>query len=577
MVTSKRKAVVRLGTVLTAAALALPLLTAVTTSTASAAKAPNAISFPRNETLYTSGTAYSPPSNFNPLNPGPYTGTVGLLYEPLFLYDPIHGKYIPWLATSGSWTSATTYVIQVRNGVKWTDGTPLTGADVAYSINLAKTNPNVGYANLPGLGLVGAAASGNTVTVTFTSPPPYSSWQDYLWRNAIVPEHVWSKLSVTDQVNGANETGTVSSGPMTLVPGGVTSTEACYQDNPNWWAISALHLSFKFKYLCDQVNGSNNVELSDLLTNGIDWSNNFLPGISNLVSGLNGVGGYNVVTYYKSAPYMLSANTAWLEMNDSKAPFNNLNFRKAVAAAVNPASIVNGVYTGIVAAANPTGLLPNLDSFVNNSVVKQYGFSYNVAKAKAYLKASGYSGQKLTIEVPDGWTDWMAAIQVIAGALNSVGINVTPIYPQDAARNIDMQKGNYDFLIDNNAGADSTPWTYFDRVYQLPIGAEQNSFLNPERYTDQASWKLVQEAATTNPADTSTLAGIYSQLEKNFLQELPMIPLWYNGAWFQGNTTYWTNYPSATNTGDQNVPVMWGGYLGAETTVFALAALEPAK
>ena len=556
-------------------------MTAVSTSTAAAAKAPNAISFPRNETLYTSGTAYSPPSNFNPLDGGSrYTGTMGLLYEPLFLYDPIHNKYIPWLATSGSWTSSTTYVIQVRSGVKWSDGSSLTGADVAYSINLAKTNPAVGYSNL-GQYLVGsgAVASGNTVTIHFTSPVPYASWQNYLWNNPVLPAAVWSKISATDQVTGAN-TSPVSSGPMTLVPGGYNQTEACYQDNPNWWAITQLKISFHFKYLCDQVNGSNNVELSALLTNGIDWSNNFLPGISNLISGLNGVGGYNVVTYYKTAPYMLSANTAWLEMNTTRAPMNNVNFRRAVAAAINPQSIVNGVYTGIVAAANPTGLLPNLDSFINSSVVKQYGFSYNVAKAKSFLKASGYKGQKLTLEVPDGWTDWMAAIQVISSELQAVGINVSPIYPQANARTLDQAKGTFDMEINNNAGASSDPWSYFDKVYQLPIGGaanEEAAGINLERFSDPATWKLLEQAATTNPAQTSTLMGIYTQVEKNFLQQLPEVPLWYNGAWFQGNTTYWKDYPSSTTPSDQNVPVMWGGYLGAETTVFALADLRPAS
>ena len=103
--------------------------------------------FPRTETLYTSGTAYAPPSNWNPFNLGNYaTGTQGLIYEPLFLYDPIHNKYKPWLATSGTW-SGSTYTISVRNGVKWSDGTALTGADVAYSINLAKTNKSDPYSS----------------------------------------------------------------------------------------------------------------------------------------------------------------------------------------------------------------------------------------------------------------------------------------------------------------------------------------------------------------------------------------------------------------------------------------------
>ena len=195
----------------------------------------------------------------------------------------------------------------------------------------------------------GAVASGNTVTVHFTSPAPYAAWQNYLWNQPILPQSAWSKLSATDQVTGAN-TSPVSSGPMTLVPGGYNQTEACYQDNPNWWGKTQLGLSFHFKYLCDVVNGSNNVELSALLSSNIDWSNNFLPGINTLMT----IGGNNFIqTYYPSAPYMLSANTAWLELNTSKAPMNNVNFRRAVADAINPQNIVSGVYTGIVEGGQP--------------------------------------------------------------------------------------------------------------------------------------------------------------------------------------------------------------------------------
>src|SRR3972149_7878109 len=57
---------------------------------------------PRASTLYTSGTAWGPFSQFNPLrSSGNATGTVGLLYETLFRYDPLKDEYIPWLATGG--------------------------------------------------------------------------------------------------------------------------------------------------------------------------------------------------------------------------------------------------------------------------------------------------------------------------------------------------------------------------------------------------------------------------------------------------------------------------------------------
>ncbi len=577
MVIRKTKSVARLGAALTAAALAAPLLGAVGSSAASASRIPSTTNYPRSETLYTSGTAYSQPTNFNPNDPGAlYTGTMGLLYEPLFLYDPIHGGYKPWLATSGKW-QGNTYVMQIRNGVSWVAsptqnvvGT-LTGNDVAFSIKLAMTNPTDPW-NSNVASVASVSASGQTVTVTFKGTPAYTEWQDYLWHAPVLPAAQWGALSSTDQISGANMT-PVSTGPMTL--DSTSSTQACFQTNPHWWGAQ-LGLSFHFKYLCDVVNGSNNVELANLTTGQLDWSNNFLPGISVLVNGLGGNSAYGIKTYYPKAPYMLSANTAWLEMNTTKAPMNNVNFRRAVAAAINPQSIVSGVYTNIVKAANPTGLLPNLDKYINKNVVKKYGFSYNPGLAKKYLKASGYKGQKLTLEVPNGWTDWEAAIQNISNQLNAVGIHVTPTYPQYSVRESDLINGTYDMAIDNNAGPDSTPWSYFQRVYNLPILAKQGATLNWERYTDPKAWALVQEAGRTPLSNGAKLDSIYSQLETQFLQALPQIPLWYNGAWFQAQSTVWAGYPSALNKNDQYTPVMWGGWLGNMTTVYALAQIQRA-
>jgi peptide/nickel transport system substrate-binding protein len=531
-------------------------------------------SFPRNETLYTSGTSYSPPSNWNPLDTGAYaTGTQGLIYEPLNLYDPIKSVYQPWLATDTPATGwhGNTYVINVRSGVTWSNGTPLTGADVAYSINLAVQNASDPYsANVATVAK--ATASGNTVTVTFKGTPGYAEWTDYLWKAPVLPQAVWSKLSASQIATSAN-TSPVGTGPMTLDT--YNAQEVAYQTNPNWWGKS-IGLSFKFKYLVDVVNGSNDQELGQLTAGNIDWSNNFLPGINNLLGTLGGNSVYTLKTFYPKQPYMLSANTVWLTMNDTKAPMNNVNFRRALAYALNPSAIAQTVYGGITKPANPVGLLPTLVSagYLNQSVVSKYAATYNPATAKQLLAQSGYKGQPITLQVPDGWSDWMQGTTVIQQELSAVGINVQLIYPQAPARQANITNGTFDLALDNNAGLDSTPWSYFQRVYQLPIEKQQTAQLNWERFSSPSDWSLVQQAGTTPTSDTSKLDSIYAQLEKDFLQQQPMIPLWYNGAWFQGNTQYWSNFPSRTGS-DQNMPVMWNGYIGAMTTVEALANLTP--
>jgi peptide/nickel transport system substrate-binding protein len=533
------------------------------------------LSFPRNETLYTSGTAYSPPVNWNPLAIGALaTGTQGLIYEPLYLYDPIKNSYEPWLASSdeaGGW-QGNTYVMTVRDGVQWSDGQPMTAADVAYSINLARTNSADPYS--PNVATVAnATASGNKVTVTFKGTPGYPEFEDYLWKAPVLPEHIWSKIPASKIAIDAN-THPVGTGPMTLDT--ANTQEVAYQTKTDWWATKALGLSFKFKYLVDVVNGSNSQMLGQLNAGNIDWSNNYLPGINMLASAQGGNSGYTLKFYYPKSPYMLSGNTVWLEPNTTKAPMNNVNFRRALAYALNPQQIAQSVYGGIASPASPTGLLPTLNTagFVDQAVEKQLGATYNPAMAKQLLAKSGYDGRTLTLEAPQGWSDWNTAQQVIAQDLNAVGIKVQVTMPSFNQRTADITNGNYDLALDNNANLDSTPWSYFQRVYQLPIQKQQSSQQNWERFTSQADWNLVQQAAATPPSDTAKLKTIYSTLEKDFLQQQPQIPVWYNGIWFQGNTQYWQNFPSSTG-GDQNIPAMWFGYIGAMTGVPALAQLTP--
>src|SRR5439155_22611874 len=90
--------------------------------------------------------------NFNPYVQGlPSTTFVrGGMYEPLSIVTPAGGgKTYMWLAQKYAWSKdGKTLTISVRKGVKWSDGKPLTAADVVYSLTAGtqdKTMDIVGY------------------------------------------------------------------------------------------------------------------------------------------------------------------------------------------------------------------------------------------------------------------------------------------------------------------------------------------------------------------------------------------------------------------------------------------------
>src|SRR3984893_9516812 len=80
---------------------------------------------------------------FNPLNTSDTLLAVGFVYEPLVYVNPLqNGKATPMLASSYSWGAANkSLTFTIRSGVKWSDGTALTAADVAYTFNLTKRYP----------------------------------------------------------------------------------------------------------------------------------------------------------------------------------------------------------------------------------------------------------------------------------------------------------------------------------------------------------------------------------------------------------------------------------------------------
>ncbi len=526
--------------------------------------------YPRNETLYISGAAWGPPNDWNPFitwSKANTSGTLGLIYESLFLYDPQTDEYTPWLAKSGEWLDSHTYELKVREGIKWSDGAPLTADDVKFTFELGDEYAPIWYSPMWNY-LVGVEkVNGYTLKFHFSDKPLYQEWDSNLYNIFIVPKHLWEGRTEAEITSGANEN-PVGSG--TYLYESHSADRNVYVRNEDWWATGLLGLKSAPKRIVDIRVASNNVALGMVLKGELDLSNNFLPGVAGMVDvGL-------VETYYPEAPYMLSANTAVLFLNTTKPPMDDPAFRKALAFAINVNEIVRIAFADLVKVADPSGLLPALAKYVDQDVVAQLGFSYDPAQTAAILADAGYAdvdgdgfveapdGSKIELEVtcPFGWTDWMLAIEVIANSAQAAGINIQDKTPDYGAWNTALTTVTFDMTLNNWAGMSNTPWTLYNLLFNHPIKDIMGSG-NFGAYDNQQVFDLVDELAATPATDLAGMKAICSQIQTILLTEMPMIPLWYNGLWAQCPTPVtrvWTNWPSVAADTPNTLPCSWAGY-----------------
>lgn len=520
--------------------------------------------YPRAQTLLTSGTQLGPIQGFNPFQGNYAVGTVGLCNETLLRYDPLTDKYIPWLAKSAGF-SGKTYNIKVRSGIKWSDGDALTGADVAYTLNLGQYAQAFWHTLLAATG--GATASGDTVTMTFTGTPNYQQFQNAIWSIPIVQRAQWNP----NVNNGAalttyNPSNPVCTGPYALDSAGYDpATRVVWKKRDVWWAAKLdIAPSPKPAYIIDLVTKTG---IEPTLSK-VDLYNAKTASPQSVVAG-------QVQTYFPKPPYHLQAGLAALVPNTTHKPLNDVAFRKALAYAINIAAIIKTDFANQVEKANPTGLATAWQKWINNALVNKYGLRFKPAKAKQILAAAGYKdgngdgyvenkdGSKISLVliVPTGQSDFAVAADMIANDARHVGIKVVVATQDPVQWRLNRNMGKFDLLIDDITLMTGSPWTYFDYLFHLPILAlPGQTFANFERYANTTAWSLVQKLDRTPLANLTRRKAITDRLEKISLQMFPVIPLWYEPLWAYYVTQYWHNWPSAAS-GRHYLPTMWRGYL----------------
>lgn len=544
-------------------------------------KRAGAIELNPKETVVISGVEWGPPANFNPLDTsGHVAGKYQIVYENLFHYDLGKGKLTPWLAKSGEWASDKEYVVKLRKGVKFSDGEKFDADDVVYTFELGKKIKSVEWSGMWAWTEGIEKIDGHTVKFVF-STPHYHEILFLLYRVPIVPEHVWSKIPDEKKMLTPNEKA-VATGAYKF--GAALDDKMIWERNDQWWGNDVFGKP-QAKHVVLQVVSDNNVALGMVMKGELDICANYLPGLEKIKDD------YGLLTYYKGEPYNRSANVSMLYMNTEKPPMDKAAFRRAVAFAINPNLIEKNVYGGQVKASNPLGFM-DFDfwmQYYDNDVVNKYGYTYDPKKAKELLDSIGLKDKNgdgyrenadgspidLKITVPSGWTDWMLAIQMISKSLKAVGIKATPNYPDFGLYFEGLTTGGFDMAINNfNSFLSPTPWTYWNCVLYDELDREAITFGNFGKYKNDKLFNLIDQFNETKIGSPDGKA-IASKIQKIYLEEMPNIPVWYNGFWSAASTRNWEGWPTEKEN-EAYIATGWAYYysLGAYEM---LLNLKPAK
>ena len=214
--------------------------------------------------------------NFNPFNLGAQRDfTWGGIYENLLISTAVGGgRQYNLLGENFAWSkNGKALTITVRRGAKWSDGKPLTAADVLYSLTIGRQDKAADRINLTGANsnIAGVARVGSNKVVIRFKTVDSTFLGSQLVNVPIVPRHVWR--SVKD-VTGFANTNPVGSGPFNRV---TRFSGQSYQlsKNKSYWAKGLPRIDCVERIF----TASNDAGLLQIVSGQADWTHNFVPNV----------------------------------------------------------------------------------------------------------------------------------------------------------------------------------------------------------------------------------------------------------------------------------------------------------
>jgi peptide/nickel transport system substrate-binding protein len=564
-----------------------------------------AASLPRTETMYFNGQQWGAVVCWNPygsncnnaMSMAAGDNSRVTMFETAYLYNMLDGQMYPLLADGDwAWNDAMTEItFKIKAAAKWSDGTPVTAEDFAYTwaTNVKyETGAGTGYRDYietvealdPQTVVVKAKLDANGKAVNPLLVAAYLS-------STYVVQKAWTETleartggdPVALKADVAEDV--VYSGPYTKFFADDTKVVLIRDDN-YWGQDASMWGKLPApKYLAHTIFKDNAAGTTALQAGEVDVSQQFNSNVQDLWL----VQGLPISTYLPDAPYGIGASLPTAFYNLESHGLDQLAVRKAIAIAVDYPTIIANAMTNQSATFDqvPRSLMNPTEGeqalYDKAAVADLQWVGNDIEGAIALLDEAGivdtdgdgwreFEGEKLSYVAtcPNGWSDWQAAIEVVAAAGQKIGIDITTNFPEWSVYQTVVTKSDaplpegYDIFMMWSAGAGPTqPWGRIRNLMSSEwVGLASNWNGNWGQYSNPAADELIQ--AIPGETDEAKLKEMYTELVEIYLTDIPSFTLMYRPQSFHTvNETVWTNFPNAEDGTVPPVPPMdctdgWG-------------------
>ena len=553
---------------------------------------------PRTETLYTNGQQWGPVVCWNPFSNNcnnamairQHDQARVIMFETPYLYNMLDGKQYPLLADGDySWNAdRTELTFKLKAAAKWNDGTPVTAEDVAYTwaTHIEYSTP-VGSANQDYIETI-EATDPQTVVIKAKLDADGKPVNPLIVAAYVSTNYVLQKawIQKLEERSGGDATKLIADVAEDVAYSGPygkffdDETKVVYVRNDDYWGQDASMWG-KLpvpKYLGHAIFKDNAAGFTALKAGEVDVSQQFNANVQELWEKDN----LPISTYLPDPPYSVGATLPTAFFNMNSPGLDNVAIRKAIALAVDYDTIIANAMTNQSATFSQ---VPR--SLMNPTAAEQAMYDHDAVKdlqwvgkdydgAKKLLDDAGIvdsdgdgwrelDGKKLSYVAlcPNGWSDWQAAIEVVAAAGKEIGIEITTNYPEWSVYQTVVTKSDapvaegYDIFMMWSDGAGPTqPWSRIRNLLSSEfIGMPSNWQGNWGQYSNPAVDELIQAIPTET--DQAKLKEMYTELVKIYLTEVPSFTLMYRPANFHTvNESVWTNFPYDGDGTNPPVPPM---------------------